>query len=393
MEQAFRFLSTQVITVLFTSCLTAFSFTISAQYENNIFKIDSVNSNLTFLNSILETKEILFLGESSHTVKEFNLVRVKLIHFLNEELDFNTIAFESSMSNCYVINQLRDSLSPLEMIKTSLFSVYQTEEILTLFKNLKINKKLNLIGFDNQENRLDTLIVTPWVGRQLKQQNQSLSIAYLSMIPSFKKHTSVYPIGQKDSYYQRGDSLIRLINGMESDLIKFNGKHYQFLKAHFQNLKSTLIQYGKKTEEAGIAYRDSCMAKNIIFIKNILYPESKLICWGHNVHISKTNPISSYPESAGRLVQAEFQNLTYHIGIYGGKDLNFTLKKPKKGSLNQLLNTQIFDNFFIETKNQNWANQLLKTSYMGYYNERIIPSKNFDAIIFFKIISPAIRLE
>jgi erythromycin esterase len=398
MKNALRFLFLFKVITLFSSCLIQkvhAQTPSSNRSENhpNAFHLDS--SNFHFLHSILDSKEILFLGESSHTVHEFNQIRVSLIDYLSHTLQFNTLAIESSLSNCYVVNQLRATLTEKEGISISLFKVYQTEELIPLFRFLKYNSTFNLVGIDNQENRLDTTLVTPWISNEIMKSNPKLATDYRSFITSFKTQTSIFPIGQKDFYYQRGDSLLNILSLWNKDVLNLKGEHAAFLKAHFQNLTYTLIQYSKRTEREGIAFRDSCMASNIIFIKEKLYPDSKLIVWGHNVHIAKDNPIKSYPESAGRMVKEAYPNKTYHIGLYGGsgQTANLTIKKPKKGSLNHLLSIEPNTPFFLCLPQQEWAHSIWKMTYMGYYKEEIVPIKNYDALIYFNIFQPCKKLE
>ena len=55
--------------------------------------------DLAMLKPLLHDKRIVFLGESSHGVAEFNLAKTRLIQFLHQEMGYNVLAFESGLGN------------------------------------------------------------------------------------------------------------------------------------------------------------------------------------------------------------------------------------------------------------------------------------------------------
>ncbi len=61
--------------------------------------------DLHFLQELIGDKTLIQLGESSHGVKEFNQMRVRIIKYLHEKMGFNIIAFESGLFECYNSNK------------------------------------------------------------------------------------------------------------------------------------------------------------------------------------------------------------------------------------------------------------------------------------------------
>ena len=57
--------------------------------------LDDNYNDLHFLQESIGERSLVQLGESSHGVKEFNLIKVRIIKYLHEEMAFNVIAFES----------------------------------------------------------------------------------------------------------------------------------------------------------------------------------------------------------------------------------------------------------------------------------------------------------
>ncbi|MFT5780539.1 MAG: hypothetical protein ACI837_003501, partial [Crocinitomicaceae bacterium] len=64
-------------------------------------------SDLAFLKETLSGKEIIFLGENSHCVKEYNQLRIRIIKYLHEQMGVNVIAFETSMTNAAYVSEYR----------------------------------------------------------------------------------------------------------------------------------------------------------------------------------------------------------------------------------------------------------------------------------------------
>ncbi|MFC0131099.1 hypothetical protein CR105_04570 [Massilia eurypsychrophila] len=112
-------------------------------------------SDLQFLKPVLAAKRVVQLGESGHGVAEFNLVKVRLIQFLHQQMGYDVIAFESSLPQCYLADQAIGSAMPIEVMKRCLFPIWHSNETLPLFDYLdasrKSGKRLTLAGFDTQD--------------------------------------------------------------------------------------------------------------------------------------------------------------------------------------------------------------------------------------------------
>ena len=106
--------------------------------KKNSVPLKSIESDdyadLMFLKDILKDKQYVFLGESSHIVKEFNKIKYRLIRFLSEEMDFEVIAFESNLWDCYSTYLRKDSLTPKQMLTNSIYGVWHTTTLLDLME-------------------------------------------------------------------------------------------------------------------------------------------------------------------------------------------------------------------------------------------------------------------
>ncbi|XOK62764.1 hypothetical protein ACJ7K1_06485 [Paenibacillus elgii] len=88
--------------------------------------------DLSFLKPLLMDKRIVYLGENSHGVAEYNQVKTRLIQYLHEELGFDVIAFESGMGNAAGAYARVESRTPEELMKDAIFGVWWSKETLPL---------------------------------------------------------------------------------------------------------------------------------------------------------------------------------------------------------------------------------------------------------------------
>jgi hypothetical protein len=83
-------------------------------------------SDLTFLKSKIDTSLPIFLGESSHTIGDYNRLRVRMIKYLHEQLNYNVIAFEAPFANLKYVSENRNNLTVEKMLKMGLFYIWKT---------------------------------------------------------------------------------------------------------------------------------------------------------------------------------------------------------------------------------------------------------------------------
>ena len=112
-------------------------------------------SDLMFLESILNGKTLVQMGENCHGVSEFNKMKVRLIKFMHEVLGYQVIAFESSIYECNMAELNSNELSSNDLIRSSIFGVWHCDETMELFNYIKstqsTNNPLILAGFDVQK--------------------------------------------------------------------------------------------------------------------------------------------------------------------------------------------------------------------------------------------------
>lgn len=269
--------------------------------------------DLRFLKPLLQGKRIVQLGESSHGVAEFNLIKARLVKFLHQELGFEVIAFESPLEQCYRADRQAASASPTNTLMDCLVGVWHTKEVLPLFEYIRASRQtarpLTLAGFDIQQ------IGRGKRGRPafLRDVVAKLDAGYASEIFQLdadflseydKGRQSFQPYLQRESarLIAAYDKLAEFLTQHQAKLLSLSKEDPQAPLVARQTARY-LAQYIKQQIASDVAARaegrDQGMADNLEFLLQELYPGKKIIIWGHNFHLQHDN--AAIPPLAGCL--------------------------------------------------------------------------------------------
>lgn len=110
--------------------------------------------------------------------------------------------------------------------------------------------------------------------------------------------------------------------------------------------------------------RDEGMAENLTFLLDEMYPDRKVIVWGHNFHIRHDNlaippDTSIFPDVAARTmgswVHLRYGDAIYTVGLYahrgqaaGNSGNVFDIEPPAPGSLEDLLHRVGAEALFVD---------------------------------------------
>lgn len=103
-----------------------------------------------------------------------------------------------------------------------------------------------------------------------------------------------------------------MLNGTTSQILKKRILILKTLSNRKEYLRYMLL-FKKETDwQARWAARDSLMANNVIWLKEHLFPDSKIIVIGHNFHIAKYN---AQEKVMGAVLAKKFGNELYTLGM------------------------------------------------------------------------------
>jgi erythromycin esterase len=366
------------------------------------------DQDLTFLDSLLSEKKIILLGESAHGVNEYSLLKFRLIKYLHEKLHYNTILFESGISECAYVDENKENLSPTEMLNDGLFSIWQTKSNIDLMQYIQ-NNNIHIYGFDNQytssKNSEYIKLIAPKVDLGFANKIYTLDTTIARLYFNNNTYSST-PNKTKDHYLNLKQEINatypQFIFKIDSSLNRENSKRI-ISRNEFSLLKKILLNklYYVNTVIQGPTYikqRDSIMGNNFKFLIDSLNKDSKIIVWAHNSHIAKTGSLN--PTSyLGKIIQKNYSKITYGIGFYAyqGETMEnrrtgkVIISKPDSTRLEYHLfklannvpfeNKALFQNFYnIQlTKENNWLTR--KMPAFGWGFTPIIPIEEYDGII------------
>lgn len=377
-------------------------------------------SDLAFLKPILEEKSIVQLGESAHGAREYSQVKVRLIRFLHEELGFNVLAFESSLYQCYRADAMVPEAVAATAMSACLFGVWHTETLKGLFEYIRETRKtgspLRIAGFDIQP-----------IGWNKKGRPD-----FLRRVVGFKDAEYAKTVFDRDAaflaeYAKGSKSLRTVLRANPEEWASAYDSLASFLRQNFdishlpEGLSSadwltarqtaySISQYiRQQTAPSRTAYseaRDEGMARNLRFLAEELYPDEKLIAWGHNSHLryASDSNAEDHENSSGRPMgywTAQWSaERVYTIGLYAyrgqmaGNNSRqaYDVAPASDGSLEALLHRAQRRCVFVDLSSADrdrapWIFHPLSAKFAGLREEATVPRQWYDGILFVDSVS------
>ncbi len=347
-------------------------------------------SDLQFLKEILQGEKYVFLGESSHYVKEFNEIKFRLIRFLKQELNYDFVIFESNIWDCYRLKLLKYNYSSREILDRTIYGVWNTSTLDELISYI-VKNKIDFAGFDIKPSALKYNYY--FEKNVLPQIDSNLSVLAFNCNQDFlqfysKQNQEQVKVKQNQllsDHLMLTDLLKSQINTRKSDtnLIIYRRE----IKNRINIINSIIMNENIFSGSS----RDSLMAQTVEWLIKEIYPDKKIIFWGHNGHISKNNRKDE--KSMGFMLSDSILNKSYIIGLYMFRGETFSneiieVRKPFKNSLEAIMiqpgyKYTFFDFSKVEnSESSSWIYQEIPSLLWGQSKRNIILKKTYDGIIF-----------
>lgn len=403
--------------------------------KDHAYKLDTIQpadskagagqfKDLEMLKPLLYDKRIVFLGESSHGVSEFNLAKTRLIQFLHQEMGYNVLAFESSLGNTSLAYGKSGIQSAEQTMKDSIFGVWWTNETLPLFEYLKTTQKseqpLAFTGFDMQlqsplldgawleddklalrlqeaEEKLSEFSAGTDLKAYRKEKSQLIQV-YKDVLKSTKSESSQALLKK---LYPHNPQLPVLLERSLNDRI-FVAKEYVeiSIKSNTGMPEGDYTWFLKSME-----WRDKAMLDNLMWLATDVYPTEKFIVWAHNDHIRKAQSDvmgSPYPiQMMGEMLPDEWKTYSYVLGLYpaSGKTADNTREVHdvlplEPGSVESILSAAGAPYTFIDlryrnnTRGNSWMFEPRYTYSWGMIPESLIARDQYDGILLIDEVNP-----
>ncbi|WP_413998891.1 erythromycin esterase family protein [Flavobacterium sp. W1B] len=319
------------------------------------------SQDFSFLKEELKDVQVVMLGERTHFDGNVFEIKTEIIKYLNQELGFNTIAFESGVYDVWKAqNNINNSEKTKIAFEKSLFSIWsKTNEFQSFITFFDKNKStLKLFGFDNQitgEYGRNELIKDLFSYCNQNQLTLKLNNDDFELLIESIDNSGVFD--ESDITYEKyKSSLTNLLNNISKkpkEEIHFYWsqiiKNLLTIGEDSYNKKEPILSIFNTTSDDNI--RDKQMADNLLeYIK--YHPNEKIICWGANVHF--VNDISSVKTSVikeyipmGSFIKKELKEKVYSLASVTAADSIYLNKNWSKTPINK-------DSFeeFLKNKNK-----------------------------------------
>ncbi|ACA41945.1 erythromycin esterase family protein [Lysinibacillus sphaericus] len=371
--------------------------------------------DLEMLKPILHDKRIVFLGESSHGVAQFNLVKTRLIQFLHQEMGYNVLAFESGLGDVMNAQGKIDKQAAQQTMKDAIFGVWWTKETLPLFEYAKTTqateKPLVLAGFDIQQQGAFTngdWLQTPQLAKQFRDAEKQLAEWSSSKdLKGYQKEKTaiinVYKqvksqVQQKEKelqkVYPNELQIVKLMERTLADRIRLADEYVELTIQSNIEMEQNKYESFLKTME----WRDQAMMENLLWLAEEVYPTEKFIVWAHNDHIRKAQSDvmgSPYPvKLMGERLPDIYKKYSYVLGLYmtSGETANnmgetMAVLPPIKGSIEDIVSSVNEPYTFIDLRNRqnergnSWMFEPRLSYSWGVIQESLVPRDQYDGIL------------
>ena len=399
-------------------------------YKDQIHSISSIDPNntdfsdLQFLKDVLQDRQIVILGEASHGDGGAFSAKARMIKFLIEELDFNTIALEAGgfWEMYYANEKLKEGSDISTELDNAWLGIWTlSEQTRPLIDYLhRTENHINLWGIDNQgENNYFNSF--PQILKELIGEQALESTDYKSFEDNFaqiKRYLAVQFGDTTQTHHFDRVVMVEDLETIQKNLLKSNSPNAETMGRGVYNILDYLEQIelmlGTYQEQnKGIDRRDEIMAENLNWWlkKN---PDNKVIVWTANLHASSNLDQVIYKENDdfyqvfkpfGHRLKMEHGDKLFSIAITAAEgetayfyDPNSYTIQAEPGSWEFDLAKNIetpyaFINFEKIRSNKNCSDTVFKSKILGYRNR---PGKWFnvyDGVLYIREMERSVPRE
>lgn len=425
--------------MIFTSILVYGESNLTGELKENLIPLKTTEAEDDFedlmpLKEILKDKRIVAMGEATHGTAEFFQMKHRMFKFLVEEMGYRVFAMETGFGSSKTINDyiLHGDGSVAQCLETMGYWTWDTKEVADMInwmrefnKNTEYDDKIRFYGFDMQSIDESLIYVLNYLNRvgssSMAEYNKKLRVSDNKVVQVKKGKTKEF---RKDidkihnEIVENKDLYIKNSSIEEYNLILHHIETiYQYLD--FKKVNGTKNSFNK---------RDYYMAENVKWILDYekqYYGNDKIMLWAHNGHVAKDD---SKFIVMGKNLKDFYKDDYYSIGFdfYQGsfvampfsffKNLgsgglaNFHIDSTPEGSFAyEMMKTDIPISFLDLKKVQenkilsDFLSQKVHVNSIGAVysgkphninpNNKIVLKDTFDALIFIKSTTGAIRFK
>lgn len=365
--------------------------------------------DLDFLRAEIGTARVVMLGEPTHGEGNVFQVKTRLVNYLQQQLGFTVLAFESGLYEMHKAQELREKGVPIQQVlDNSLFPVWTGAAEFQGMVNLLAHQKLRLAGFDSQltgaysDELLDD--IQTFLGSQ--QQLDVPTYAFVDEIITSMDATYAFPTSGDFPRFARVMASLERKLAHVAQIQPARQAQANFLAQCLRSLTAQAKDYttrgsGQLSQADFRAVdsnaRDRQMAENLLFLLRT-HPQDKFICWGANTHFAnQVNELGSEELRAfrpmGSYLKAALGNQVYVLATAAGGGQHGILGSiakevpiPPPGSLEAQLTATGVGNVLVGL-HQAWGKEVHTTSILEYTPLTGRWGQVFDGLLFLPLVT------
>jgi erythromycin esterase len=360
-------------------------------------------SDLAPLRRVVGDARIVALGEATHGTREFFQFKHRMLEYLVANMGFNVFAIEASAPDALAIDDyvLTGNGDPTTALRNLGFWTWNTEEVLAMIRWMRKwnedpshSRKVRFYGFDMQNPAAAQRLLRKW-----------LTVNLADAIPLLDRTALLAATGPKRLTADQQKDVTQAVAAIAARLDAYSPHDAAWQSArHLADLLSQAIPPGGGMDSSA---RDRAMAQNIEWIAGHEAPDSRIVVWAHNGHVSAEHLAFAPGGTMGVQLRKMFGREMLIVG-FAFDHGSFRAVDQKKGLIEQKaapLDESSFDHalassgprvFVIDLRpargtTRRWLDSPLPMRSIGAvydeatpksYVSRIHPLRSFDAIFF-----------
>ncbi len=381
---------------------------------------DTIFPDLEFLRTTIGAKRVVMLGEQDHGDAATFEAKTRIVKFLNQEMGFDVIAFESDFFGIQSAWHEKDSngLTPvLDHLWPMWTGCEQNKPFFLWVENKAKSNELHIAGFDSRHamsmyrrpnyyfTEINNLINN--IGSSIAKHDSCARFVEVMKEIIKKEYWSKCTVTDRTLFYS-------FLKEMTTELQKVEVANKPFWMQELKNMRGQAENaWSYQDGDTNLRdIRDEQMADNLLWLIQQQYPKKKIIVWAANSHIAKnaTKPTSTKDEKTvyeavtmGSFINDKIADELYIIGFtsYQGKGGRITVRDKfdippaNENTLEDWLYSTDFNFGFLNLAQLENVETMRFTSKL--FGHKKILTQNlgnmFDGIYYIKEMYPCIAME
>jgi erythromycin esterase len=263
--------------------------------------------DLQVFKDIAGDARIIALGEATHGTSEFFRMKHRVLEYAVKEMGVRVFAIEDHQMvaervNDFVLNGKGDA----EKSMAGMFSIWNTREVINMIKWVRAyniehpDDKVEFLGFDMQAaaEPMDSLFSF------LQRKDHALYAAATDLLSGLRKENKRMYLADdrtKQVWAANAQRFLDIIDAKKAAWLSGakTGKDSMAIEWAVQYAR-LVQQFARENVNPMALYRDAAMADNISWILARRKPDTRMVIWAHDVHISRgEHPNMDYNYHAG----------------------------------------------------------------------------------------------